>query len=58
MDAGFFLFLAMIIDRLHYYIKDINILRKDFEAEKKLNHYYQQQIRQRGGPDTEKPKVN
>ncbi|XP_009802750.2 uncharacterized protein LOC107800727 [Nicotiana tabacum] len=32
---GFSLFLALVIDRLHYYIKELRLLRKTLEAEKK-----------------------
>ncbi|CAN4125116.1 unnamed protein product [Withania somnifera] len=34
---GFSLFLALVIDRLHYYIKELRLLRKTVEAEKKTN---------------------
>ncbi|KAJ8560986.1 hypothetical protein K7X08_027176 [Anisodus acutangulus] len=34
---GFSLFLALVIDRLHYYIKELRLLRKTLEAEKKIN---------------------
>ncbi|XP_004248701.1 uncharacterized protein [Solanum lycopersicum] len=34
---GFTLFLALVIDRLHYYIKELRLLRKTMEGEKKMN---------------------
>ncbi|KAK4724467.1 hypothetical protein R3W88_027246 [Solanum pinnatisectum] len=34
---GFTLFLALVIDRLHYYIKELRLLRKTLEGEKKTN---------------------
>ncbi|KAF3630448.1 putative phosphatidylinositol/phosphatidylcholine transfer protein SFH3-like [Capsicum annuum] len=34
---GFSLFLALVIDRLHYYIKELRVLRKTLEGEKKTN---------------------
>ncbi|TMW97926.1 hypothetical protein EJD97_004781 [Solanum chilense] len=34
---GFTLFLALVIDRLHYYIKELRLLRKTMEGEKKTN---------------------
>ena len=36
-NAGFTLFLALVIDRLHYYIKELRLLRKTMEGEKKMN---------------------
>ncbi|KAK7372007.1 hypothetical protein VNO80_05375 [Phaseolus coccineus] len=32
---GFSLFLGLIIDRQHYYIREINLMRKNFETAKK-----------------------
>ncbi|KAL9316667.1 hypothetical protein ACSQ67_017668 [Phaseolus vulgaris] len=34
---GFSLFLGLIIDRQHYYIREINLLRKSLETAKKQN---------------------
>ncbi|PIN15527.1 hypothetical protein CDL12_11824 [Handroanthus impetiginosus] len=34
---GFALFLALMIDRIHYYIKEVRMLRKHLEAVKKLD---------------------
>ena len=33
--AGFALFLALIIDRMHHYIRELRVLRKGVEAERK-----------------------
>ncbi|CBI28815.3 unnamed protein product, partial [Vitis vinifera] len=33
---GFLLFLALMIDRLHHYIRELRLLRKAMEAEKKI----------------------
>lgn len=41
-DAGFSLFLVLIIDRLHYYIKELNLLRKFNEEVKNLKNDYEQ----------------
>ncbi|XP_068309994.1 uncharacterized protein [Pyrus communis] len=38
---GFSLFLAMIIDRLHYYIKELHLLRGLVEEEKNLKKDYE-----------------
>ncbi|XP_031117276.1 uncharacterized protein LOC116020861 [Ipomoea triloba] len=35
---GFSLFLAMMIDRIHYYIKELQTMRKDLEAATKQIH--------------------
>ena len=37
LNAGFSLFLALMIDRLHHYIRELRILRKTLEAAKKQN---------------------
>lgn len=37
MHAGFLLFLSLMIDRLHHYIRELRILRKTMEAAKKQN---------------------
>lgn len=37
MNAGFSLFLALMIDRIHYYIKEVRMLRKHLEAVKKMD---------------------
>ncbi|KAJ4844399.1 hypothetical protein Tsubulata_002365 [Turnera subulata] len=34
---GFSLFLAMMIDRLHYYIKELHLVRKDLEEMQRFN---------------------
>ncbi|ONI13361.1 hypothetical protein PRUPE_4G217500 [Prunus persica] len=39
---GFSLFLVLIIDRLHYYIKELNLLRKFNEEVKNLKNDYEQ----------------
>ncbi|GAA0154926.1 membrane traffic protein [Lithospermum erythrorhizon] len=36
-DAGFSLFLALMIDRLHHYIRELRLRRKSMEAVKKQN---------------------
>ncbi|KAG6393756.1 hypothetical protein SASPL_144325 [Salvia splendens] len=36
--AGFALFLALMIDRIHYYIKEVRMLRKHMEAIKRSEH--------------------
>ncbi|KAH6778527.1 hypothetical protein C2S52_005920 [Perilla frutescens var. hirtella] len=36
--AGFVLFLALMIDRIHYYIKEVRMLRKHMEAIKRSDH--------------------
>lgn len=35
--AGFALFLGLIIDRIHYYIKELQILKKKLDATEKLD---------------------
>lgn len=35
---GFVLFLALMIDRIHYYIKEVRMLRKHMEAIKRSDH--------------------
>ncbi|XP_042025652.1 uncharacterized protein LOC121772573 [Salvia splendens] len=35
---GFALFLALMIDRIHYYIKEVRMLRKHMEAIKRSDH--------------------
>lgn len=35
--AGFLLFLSLMIDRLHHYIRELRLLRKTMEAAKKQN---------------------
>ncbi|KAG6392036.1 hypothetical protein SASPL_146241 [Salvia splendens] len=35
---GFALFLALMIDRIHYYIKEVRMLRKHMEAIKRSEH--------------------
>ncbi|XP_030444816.1 uncharacterized protein LOC115667363 [Syzygium oleosum] len=37
---GFSLFLGILIDRLHYYVKEIYLLRNNFEATKKWKRDY------------------
>ncbi|XP_054799794.1 uncharacterized protein LOC129304148 [Prosopis cineraria] len=39
---GFSLFLALVIDRLHYYIREITTLRRSLELEKIFNHNHEQ----------------
>lgn len=36
--SGFALFLALMIDRIHYYIKEVRMLRKHMEAIKRSEH--------------------
>ncbi len=38
---GFVLFLSLMIDRLHYYIRELRILRKTMEAAKKQSRSFQ-----------------
>ncbi|KAF8410739.1 hypothetical protein HHK36_003276 [Tetracentron sinense] len=38
---GFFLFLALMIDRLHHYIRELRVLRKNMEAVKKQNRGFE-----------------
>ena len=38
--TGFSLFLALIIDRMHYYIRELNLLRFNYEVTNKLEHDY------------------
>lgn len=35
--AGFMMFLGLMIDRLHHYIRELRVLRKNMEALKKQN---------------------
>ncbi|CAL0307390.1 unnamed protein product [Lupinus luteus] len=53
---GFSLFLGMVIDRQHSYIREIISLREKLEATKKLNHNNEQKKR-RVEEETEKTKV-
>ncbi|KAJ0110372.1 hypothetical protein Patl1_01990 [Pistacia atlantica] len=39
---GFLLFLALMIDRLHHYIRELGLLRKTMEAAKKQNRSYEE----------------
>ncbi|KAI3408087.1 Endoplasmic reticulum transmembrane protein [Psidium guajava] len=39
---GFSLFLGILIDRLHYYVKELYLLRNNFEATKKWKRDYVQ----------------
>ncbi|KAI4307984.1 hypothetical protein L6164_031105 [Bauhinia variegata] len=54
---GFSLFLGLMIDRLHYYINEITLLRKSLEIAKKLN---QKSARPKntGADETERAKAN
>ncbi|XP_061342188.1 uncharacterized protein LOC133288451 [Gastrolobium bilobum] len=54
---GFSLFLGLVIDRQHYYIREIALLRKNLETVQKLKQNQEQQKR-RGSEETEKTKVN
>ena len=38
--TGFSLFLGLIIDRLHYYIRELSLLRFSFDVTNKLEHDY------------------
>nr|POE90935.1 hypothetical protein CFP56_05307 [Quercus suber]POE90936.1 hypothetical protein CFP56_05308 [Quercus suber] len=38
---GFMLFLSLMIDRLHYYIRELRLLRKAMEAAKKQNRNFE-----------------
>ncbi|KAG5053385.1 hypothetical protein AAZX31_02G275300 [Glycine max] len=49
---GFSLFLGLVIDRQHYYIREINLLRKNLETWKKRNHNHDSLKRR---VETEKP---
>ncbi|TKY57316.1 endoplasmic reticulum [Spatholobus suberectus] len=53
---GFSLFLGLIIDRQHYYIREINLLRKNLETAKKRSQSIESSKR-RVAAETEKPKV-
>lgn len=39
--AGFSLFFGLIIDRQHYYVKEITSLRKNMERVKKVRHNHE-----------------
>ncbi|KAK4278415.1 hypothetical protein QN277_016263 [Acacia crassicarpa] len=54
---GFSLFLGLMIDRLHYYVREITTLKKSLELEKILNHSHEQPKSKRS-EETKKPKVN
>ncbi|KAK7276861.1 hypothetical protein RIF29_18007 [Crotalaria pallida] len=54
---GISLFLGMVIDRQHYYIREISSLRKSLEITKKLNQNHELLKRRVGGEETEKTKV-
>ena len=41
LHAGFMLFLSLMIDRLHYYIRELRLLRKTMEAAKKQNRNFE-----------------
>ncbi|XP_028797080.1 B-cell receptor-associated protein 31-like [Neltuma alba] len=41
MYAGFVLFLSLMIDRLHHYIRELRLLRKTMEAVKKQNRSFE-----------------
>ncbi|XP_028754183.1 uncharacterized protein LOC114713679 [Neltuma alba] len=43
---GFCLFLGLVIDRLHYYIREITALRRSFELQN-MNHNHEQSKRRR-----------
>ncbi|KAL2316733.1 hypothetical protein Fmac_030609 [Flemingia macrophylla] len=53
---GFSLFLGLVIDRQHYYIREINLMRKNLETAKKRSHS-NESTRRRVTAETEKPKV-
>ncbi|KAF7831346.1 putative B-cell receptor-associated protein 29/31 [Senna tora] len=53
---GFSLFLGLVIDRLHYYIREINIQRKAMEMAKVLNQNHEPP-RSRRTEETNKTKV-
>lgn len=42
MCAGFVLFLALMIDRLHHYIRELRVLRKTMEAAKKQSRGFEE----------------
>ncbi|CAJ2633947.1 uncharacterized protein LOC123920908 [Trifolium pratense] len=54
---GFSLFFGLMIDRQHYYIKEITSLRKNMEKAKKLSHNHEEP-KTRDIEETEKKKVN
>lgn len=41
MCAGFVLFLSLMIDRLHHYIRELRLLRKTLEAAKKQSRSFE-----------------
>ena len=41
MWAGFVLFLSLMIDRLHHYIRELRLLRKTMEAAKKQSRSFE-----------------
>ncbi|KAJ7960797.1 B-cell receptor-associated 31-like [Quillaja saponaria] len=41
---GFLLFLAIMVDRLHYYIRELSLLRKNSEAANKLIQKYDKRV--------------
>ncbi|XP_010252455.1 PREDICTED: uncharacterized protein LOC104594039 [Nelumbo nucifera] len=49
---GFSLFLALMIDRLHHYIRELRLLRKSMEAVKKQNRGFEDG--KNGGPEDTK----
>ncbi|KAL0000782.1 hypothetical protein SO802_014563 [Lithocarpus litseifolius] len=53
---GFSLFLALMIDRLHYYIRELQHLRKNLEMTKKLSQD-SEQLEMRKFEETNKPQV-
>ncbi|XP_027333764.1 uncharacterized protein LOC113848449 [Abrus precatorius] len=54
---GFSLFLGLIVDRQHYYIREINLLRKNLDTAKKQSQNHQLS-KKRVAEETEKTKVN
>ncbi|CAJ1971420.1 unnamed protein product [Sphenostylis stenocarpa] len=53
---GFSLFLGLVIDRQHYYIREINLLRRSFETARKQN-LGTDSSKRRVAVEDEKPKV-
>ncbi|XP_050246859.1 uncharacterized protein LOC126694555 isoform X2 [Quercus robur] len=53
---GFSLFLALMIDRLHYYIRELQHLRKNLEMTKKLSQD-SERLEMRKFEETNKPQV-
>ncbi|GAV89647.1 hypothetical protein CFOL_v3_33061 [Cephalotus follicularis] len=54
---GFSLFLAMITDRIHYYIRELDLVRNNMGAVERLNQEYKDRIRKQIVETETKPKI-